>query len=172
MSPARQERFATEQRTLAQMTHPSIARLYDADTLADGTPWFAMEYVEGVPIAEYCRQRDCLIDEIFRLFRSVCEAVQYAHGRAIVHCDLKAVEHIGESGWDGEAAGFRSRPADGRRSAAGRPDPYRVAAHDGCLRGAGADAVGSARHPGRRLRAGRHPLRIAHRTAAVRFIQP
>src|SRR3954469_25254886 len=65
MSPARRDRFAAEQRTLAQLTHPSIARLYDADTLADGTPWFAMEYVKGVPLTTYCRQnessiKDCL----------------------------------------------------------------------------------------------------------------
>ena len=50
MSPARRERFASEQQTLAQLTHPSIARLYDADTLPDGTPWFVMEYVQGLPL--------------------------------------------------------------------------------------------------------------------------
>ena len=55
ISPARQERFASEQRTLAQLNHPAIARLYDADTLPDGTPWFAMEYVEGESLTEYAR---------------------------------------------------------------------------------------------------------------------
>ena len=55
LSPARRERFASEQRILAQLNHPAIARLYDADTLPDGTPWFAMEYVEGVPLTDYCR---------------------------------------------------------------------------------------------------------------------
>jgi serine/threonine protein kinase/Tfp pilus assembly protein PilF len=89
LSPARRERFVSEQRTLAQLNHPSIARLYDADTLADGTPWFAMEYVEGVPLTEYCRRHECSINERLRLFRSVCEAVQYSHGLAIVHRDLK-----------------------------------------------------------------------------------
>src|SRR5579864_9444111 len=54
LSPARRERFAVEQRTLAQLNHPSIARLYDADTLSDGTPWFVMEYVPGVPLTRYC----------------------------------------------------------------------------------------------------------------------
>jgi serine/threonine-protein kinase len=55
LSPTRRERFAAEQRTLALLIHPSIARLYDADTLPDGTPWFVMEYVEGVPLTAYCR---------------------------------------------------------------------------------------------------------------------
>ncbi|HLG95120.1 MAG TPA: serine/threonine-protein kinase [Bryobacteraceae bacterium] len=88
-SPARRERFESEQRLLAQLIHPSIARLYDADTLADGTPWFAMEYVQGRPITEYARERACSVEERLRLFRSVCEAVQYAHGHAIIHRDLK-----------------------------------------------------------------------------------
>jgi len=89
LSPARRERFASEQRTLAQLNHPSIARLYDADTLDDGTPWFVMEYVEGVPLTEYCGQHACSIEERLRLFRAVCEAVQYAHQHAVIHRDLK-----------------------------------------------------------------------------------
>jgi eukaryotic-like serine/threonine-protein kinase len=89
LSPARRERFATEQRTLAQLNHPSIARLYDADTLPDGTPWFVMEYVEGLPITGYCQAHNTSIEQRLRLFRSVCEAVQYAHGHAIIHRDLK-----------------------------------------------------------------------------------
>jgi eukaryotic-like serine/threonine-protein kinase len=89
LSPARRERFAREIRTLAKLKHPFIARLYDAGTLADGTPWFVMEYVEGVSYAEYCRERPRPIEERLRLFRSICEAVQYAHGQEIVHRDLK-----------------------------------------------------------------------------------
>jgi len=89
LSPARRERFASEQRLLAQLSHPSIARLYHADALADGTPWFVMEYVEGVSITEYCRQNDCPLEERLRLFRAVCEAVQYAHQHAVIHRDLK-----------------------------------------------------------------------------------
>ena len=89
LSPARRERFLSERRTLAQLNHPSIARLYDADTLADGTPWFAMEYVDGLPLTEYCWRRQSAIGERLRTFRTVCEAVQHAHQHAIIHRDLK-----------------------------------------------------------------------------------
>ena len=89
LSPARRERFASEQRMLAQLNHPSIARLYDADTLQDGTPWFVMEYVEGVPLTEYCAANDCSIEERLKMFRSVCVAVQHAHAQAVIHRDLK-----------------------------------------------------------------------------------
>jgi eukaryotic-like serine/threonine-protein kinase len=89
LSPSRRERFASEQRTLAQLNHPSIAQLYDADTLPDGTPWFVMERVEGVPLTEYCRKHQSSLEQRLRLFRSVCEAVQYAHSNAVIHRDLK-----------------------------------------------------------------------------------
>jgi serine/threonine-protein kinase len=89
LSPARRERFAAEQRTLAQLNHPSIARLYDADTLPDGTPWFVMEYVEGLPLTAYCDTHASTIAERLVLFRHVCEAVQHAHAHAIIHRDLK-----------------------------------------------------------------------------------
>ena len=88
-SPERRERFAAEQRTLAQLNHPSIARLYDADTLPDGTPWFAMEYVEGLPLTDFCAARNASVPERLRLFRKVCEAVQHAHLHAVIHRDLK-----------------------------------------------------------------------------------
>src|SRR6185295_16563189 len=68
LSPSRRERFATEQRTLAHLEHPSIARLYDADTLPDGTPWFVMEYVEGLPLTTYCRTRASSVRERLTLF--------------------------------------------------------------------------------------------------------
>ena len=89
LSPARRERFAAEQRTLAQLNHPSIARLYDADSLPDGTPFFVMEYVEGLPLTDYCAQQQCSIERRLQLFRQVCEAVQYAHSNAVIHRDLK-----------------------------------------------------------------------------------
>ncbi len=89
LSPARRERFVREQHTLAHLDHPNIARLLDAGALEDGTPWFVMEYVEGLHLDEYCDQNSCDLDERLRLFRSVCEAVQFAHSRAVIHRDLK-----------------------------------------------------------------------------------
>ena len=89
LSPARRERFALEQRTLAQLNHPYIARLYDADTSPDGTPFFAMEYVEGAPLTAYCAQHRCSIEERLKIFREICEAVVYAHQHAVIHRDLK-----------------------------------------------------------------------------------
>jgi serine/threonine-protein kinase len=89
LSPARRERFQSEQRLLAQLNHGGIARLYDADTLPDGTPWFAMEYVEGLPLTDYCRKHDCSVERRLQLFRQACEAVRFAHAHAVIHRDIK-----------------------------------------------------------------------------------
>ena len=89
VSPTRRARFAIEQRMLARLNHPFIARLYDAGTLDDGTPWFVMEYVEGVPLCQYCDEARHSLQERLRLFRDVCEAVQHAHQHLVVHRDLK-----------------------------------------------------------------------------------
>lgn len=89
LSPARRERFAAEQHILAKMNDRYIAQLYHADILADGTPWFAMEYVEGLRIDDYCRKRNCSVEERLRLFRALCEAVEAVHAQSFVHRDLK-----------------------------------------------------------------------------------
>jgi serine/threonine protein kinase len=89
LSPDRRERFAAEQRTLAQLDHPHIARLYDAGALDDGTPWIIMEYVDGVTLTEYCREHALPLAERLRLFRDVCDAVQHAHRHLVLHRDLK-----------------------------------------------------------------------------------
>ncbi len=89
LSPARRDRFIQEQKTLARLDHPQIARLLDASTLEDGTPYFVMEYVEGLHLDVYCEQRRCSLTERLELFRSVCRAVQFAHSHAVIHRDLK-----------------------------------------------------------------------------------
>jgi serine/threonine protein kinase/Tfp pilus assembly protein PilF len=93
LSPMRRQRFRFEQSTLAQLNHPSIARIYDSSTLDDGTPWFVMEYADGHPLTDYWIQQNNQqlrsIRECLRLMRRVAEAVQYAHSHAIIHRDLK-----------------------------------------------------------------------------------
>ncbi len=89
LSPLRRERFTEEQRVLARLVHPSIAQLHDAAALPDGTPYFVMEYGEGVPITEWWAARRSSLRERLRLFRTLCEAVHFAHRHAIVHRDLK-----------------------------------------------------------------------------------
>src|SRR5436309_13506149 len=83
------DRFRTERKMLAGFDHPNVARLWDGGATEDGLPYFAMEYVEGLPIDEYCDTHRLTIAERLKLFRRVCSAVQYAHQRLIIHRDLK-----------------------------------------------------------------------------------
>ncbi len=82
-------RFDVERQALALMNHPSIARVYDAGTTPRGRPYFVMEFVQGEPITRYCDGERFGIRERLRLFIKVCEAVQYAHQKAVIHRDLK-----------------------------------------------------------------------------------
>ncbi len=83
------ERFLRERQILASLDHPHIARLMDGGSTADGLPYFAMEFVEGEPITDYCRQRKLSLEAKLKLFRDVCAAVQHAHQKLAVHRDLK-----------------------------------------------------------------------------------
>jgi serine/threonine protein kinase/tetratricopeptide (TPR) repeat protein len=89
LSPARRERFVREQQLLAHLEHPSIARLYDTGVLEDGTPYFVMEYVDGLPLHVHADEHGLDIPARLALFRGVCDAVQYAHRRGVIHRDLK-----------------------------------------------------------------------------------
>jgi eukaryotic-like serine/threonine-protein kinase len=82
-------RFRQERQILANLEHPFIARLLDGGATGDGLPYFVMEYVHGVPITKYCDEQDLDLGERLRLFRLVCEAVQYAHQHLVIHRDLK-----------------------------------------------------------------------------------
>ena len=82
-------RFQQERRILAQLNHPHIASILDAGETADGNPYFVMEYVDGVPITEYCEKHDLPVSGRLDLFLQVCDAVQHAHRNLTVHRDLK-----------------------------------------------------------------------------------
>ncbi|MHC4521014.1 MAG: serine/threonine protein kinase [Planctomycetota bacterium] len=82
-------RFEAERQALALLDHPNIARVHDAGTTEAGRPYFVMEYVQGLPITDYCDQQKLTIDQRLRLFQRVCDAVQHAHQKGIIHRDLK-----------------------------------------------------------------------------------
>ncbi len=83
------DRFDRERRMLARLDHPRIARLIDGGVSDDGVPYLVMEYVDGIPIDQWCEQQQLSVADRLRLFRRVCDAVQHAHGRLILHRDLK-----------------------------------------------------------------------------------
>jgi serine/threonine-protein kinase len=84
-----QRRFLQERQILARLQHPAIARLLDGGVTGEGTPYFVMERVEGVPVTTYCRDRALDDERRLRVFLQICDAVQYAHRNLIVHRDLK-----------------------------------------------------------------------------------
>ena len=86
---SRRQQFVEEMRILAELSHESIAGLLDAGQLDDGTPWFAMQYVEGEPITDHVWRGRLAVNDILRLFDRLCAAVQHAHGHPVVHRDLK-----------------------------------------------------------------------------------
>ncbi len=81
--------FVSERRILATLEHPGIARLYDAGVCDDGRPYMVMELVDGMPITDWCRERQATLHERLGLFMQVCEAVAYAHQNLVIHRDLK-----------------------------------------------------------------------------------
>lgn len=82
-------RFEAERQALAMMDHPNIARVLDGGISADGRPYFAMEYVQGVPLTQYCDKEQLSVRDRLELFHSICSAVQHAHQKGIIHRDLK-----------------------------------------------------------------------------------
>jgi non-specific serine/threonine protein kinase/serine/threonine-protein kinase len=82
-------RFRSEREILATLDHPNIARLLDAGILESCRPFFIMEYIDGIPLMEFCRQRNLPLRKRLNLFRAICSAVHFAHQNLIVHRDLK-----------------------------------------------------------------------------------
>ena len=83
------QRFRNERQTLAALDHSNIVKLLDGGSTESGLPYLVMEYVEGLPIDQYCDLNKLSIDDRLRLFREVCSAVQYAHQNLVIHRDLK-----------------------------------------------------------------------------------
>jgi serine/threonine protein kinase/tetratricopeptide (TPR) repeat protein len=82
-------RFESERQALALMNHPNVAAVFDAGATSDGRPYFVMEYVDGMPITDYCDRTRLGIPERLRLFMQACDAIQHAHQKGIIHRDIK-----------------------------------------------------------------------------------
>jgi serine/threonine-protein kinase len=82
-------RFRSERQILANLDHPNIARLLDGGTTDTGAPYVVMDYVDGVPVDEYCDRNSLSIEDRLRLFGKICSAVHYAHQNLVVHRDIK-----------------------------------------------------------------------------------
>jgi serine/threonine protein kinase/Tfp pilus assembly protein PilF len=82
-------RFESERQALALMSHPAIAKVFDAGSTPEGRPYFVMEHVVGLPITLYCDRHRLDTRQRLKLFIAVCEGVQHAHQKAIIHRDLK-----------------------------------------------------------------------------------
>jgi eukaryotic-like serine/threonine-protein kinase len=88
-SDAISARFLRERSLLSRLQHPNIAQFLDAGTLADGTPWLVMEYVDGVPLLAHIRATQASLQQRLALFIEICAAVSCAHRLLIVHRDIK-----------------------------------------------------------------------------------
>jgi serine/threonine protein kinase/tetratricopeptide (TPR) repeat protein len=82
-------RFDSERQSLALMDHPNIAKVFDAGTSALGRPYFVMEWVDGVPITDFCDRNRLTTRERLELFIPICRALQHAHQKGIIHRDVK-----------------------------------------------------------------------------------
>jgi len=82
-------RFAYQRQALALMDHPNIARVYNAGATEMGRPYFVMEYIDGIPITQYCDAHRLNTRERLELFVPVCQALQHAHSKGVIHRDIK-----------------------------------------------------------------------------------
>ncbi|MCX7557217.1 serine/threonine-protein kinase [Xanthomonadaceae bacterium JHOS43] len=81
--------FDVERQWLAQMHHPAIAQIHDAGTDELGRPWLVMEYIEGQPITRFCEEHALSLRQRIELFLRVCDGIQHAHQKGVVHRDIK-----------------------------------------------------------------------------------
>ncbi|MDB5298853.1 MAG: pknB 2, partial [Phycisphaerales bacterium] len=82
-------RFEAKRQALAMLSHPNVAKVFEAGMTGQGRPYFAMEHVPGVPLTEYCDNNKLSTDERLELIIPVCQAVQHAHQKGVIHRDLK-----------------------------------------------------------------------------------
>ncbi len=87
--PGLAKRLETERQALSLLSHPNIAKIYDAGVLDCGAPYLVMEYVKGEPLSQYLKSTQPGQAEILNLFRTICDAVAHSHRHLIIHRDIK-----------------------------------------------------------------------------------
>ena len=97
-------RFEAERQALAMMDHPNIAKVLDAGATEHGRPYFVMELVRGIPVTQFCDEKQLSTEQRLELFRTICGAVQHAHQKGIIHRDLKPNNVLVAVGDDGTLA--------------------------------------------------------------------
>src|SRR5262249_32839185 len=100
-------RFEAERQALALMDHVNIARVLDGGTTENGRPYFVMELVHGVPITRYCDDNHLTPHERLELFVPICQAIQHAHHKGIIHRDVKPANAL-VTLYNGKAGATRS----------------------------------------------------------------
>ena len=88
-TPTNLARFEVERQALAHMSHPAIAQVYDAGTTPHGYPWFAMEYIDGTRLDEFCAKHRLTLEQRLQLFIRICRGIQHAHQQGMIHRDIK-----------------------------------------------------------------------------------
>ncbi len=88
LSEALMIRFQNERQTLAKLSHPNIARLYDGGTAENGSPYIVMEYIDGLPVTEWAEVNNLSKNERLTLFQIICKAIGYAHQNLVIHRDI------------------------------------------------------------------------------------
>ena len=94
-------RFERERQLLAKLRHSGIATLYDGGLTEQEHLWFALEYIPGIPLTDYCNKLELGIEARLVLFAEVCDAVAYAHEHGVIHRDIKPANILVEEKSDG-----------------------------------------------------------------------
>ena len=82
-------RFEAERQALAMMNHPGIAKVFEAGATSEGRPYFVMEFVKGEDLTTYCDRHRLNTTDRLTIFASICDAIQHAHQKGVIHRDLK-----------------------------------------------------------------------------------